>query len=985
MTRSKSESKAAEDEGWTSASSTNETPEKSPSESPRLTQSQSQPDLSSLPGQLKRLNLVNVGGNGCNVEDPEESDVNTPKPSSSYSFTNVPPRPSSITSTTSSKAPPSVFKMSSPLAQVDTKTVAHAADSPTNTSTTNLQDNLAAKLGYKSSLGAISRQNIGTPALRTPPAKSHLVISNFTPAGSQDLPPTPTYSRLTTYSNLKSSHTALRTFFHPQKDSLERCGRYGKFDPPPKWFEPVKNNHHPFFHPRKPNQLRNLPRPKSMHPESTPKLSPGSTRSSFGQAISGVQSDKPDRPERSEISSELQLSAEVSIAFACAAKLSAMEVLERAPPAQKGNWEVECNAWLERVAKILKIDYESLPPEPTHQAIRWLASEIPPHTHKSVVPSFVMASLSRQKNDLPEYTALSRACMRSMLTVLSIDLQLLRMAECQTATTIWMTVKDNLNSDSEKARSQRADKQKWIRWAATGTGVVVGGVVLGLTGGLAAPALAPLFAALPALGFFATGGGAIAIGVMFGLTGGGLGGYRVARRTAGISEFKFVPLKNEVLFDGALGKGSLPTRKVDPEYRPPYEIRSKSSSSNSLSTLGTPTDKYKPPVPPKPPTIKAKSQAEERKIASDIPAKRPVKAPAKQPDTPFSFKKMGNSFEQFGSKTMVGMRKFGDTISDGVANIGINNKTEEEKEAERATENAEVAPAMTATVCATGLLLNAPQESVNVWRESFGDIANAEDDQRDVYALTTDASYFVDAGKQINGWVIEKIINMAGSQILGVTALGAFMAATAVPLGLISATGMVIDNAWQGAVDRAKKAGDILSDVIRDRVHGKRPLALIGHSLGALMLVRALLNLPAPDTPIISTLTLIALPASLSEQEWLHLRAFVADEITNAYVPNDIVLAMVCRLHEVLTIRNPRTSVRVAGLGPVNDEQVEKTKADNEENKSPDGTKAVIEQVAVSGRKSHIRDVDLSGVLEGHFDILEPSKMKQVLEVIDIE
>lgn len=293
MTRSKSESKAAEDEGWTSASSTNETPEKSPSESPRLTQSQSQPDLSSLPGQLKRLNLVNVGGNGCNVEDPEESDVNTPKPSSSYSFTNVPPRPSSITSTTSSKAPPSVFKMSSPLAQVDTKTVAHAADSPTNTSTTNLQDNLAAKLGYKSSLGAISRQNIGTPALRTPPAKSHLVISNFTPAGSQDLPPTPTYSRLTTYSNLKSSHTALRTFFHPQKDSLERCGRYGKFDPPPKWFEPVKNNHHPFFHPRKPNQLRNLPRPKSMHPESTPKLSPGSTRSSFGQAISGVVSKNP--------------------------------------------------------------------------------------------------------------------------------------------------------------------------------------------------------------------------------------------------------------------------------------------------------------------------------------------------------------------------------------------------------------------------------------------------------------------------------------------------------------------------------------------------------------------------------------------------------------------------------------------------------------------------------------------------------------------
>ena len=292
MSRSKSDSKAAEDEGWTSASSTNETPERSPSQSPRLTQSQSQPDLSNLPRQLKQLNMESVDASHDDAADDALSDVNTPKPSSSYCF-NAPPRPLSITSTCSSKAPPSVFKMSSPLAQVDTQTVAHAADSPNHGSSTNLQSNLAAKLGFTSSIGAISRQNTSTPTLRSPPAKSHLVISNFTPAGSQDLPPTPTYSKLTSNANLKSSHTALRTFFHPQKESLERCARYGQFDPPPKWFEGVKNNQHPFFHPRKPHQQRNLPRPKSMLAEATPKLSPGSTRSSIGQAISGVVSKNP--------------------------------------------------------------------------------------------------------------------------------------------------------------------------------------------------------------------------------------------------------------------------------------------------------------------------------------------------------------------------------------------------------------------------------------------------------------------------------------------------------------------------------------------------------------------------------------------------------------------------------------------------------------------------------------------------------------------
>ncbi|TIB70459.1 GTP-binding protein 1 [Wallemia mellicola] len=559
----------------------------------------------------------------------------------------------------------------------------------------------------------------------------------------------------------------------------------------------------------------------------------------------------------SEISSEPELPIEISIAFACAAKLSSMDVLERAPPNQRKFWEIECNDWLERVSKVLKVEYESLPPEPTHDAIKSLGMTIPVETHNTVVPSFVMASLSKHNEDLPEYTAISRACMRNMLSILNIDLQLLRTAECQTATTIWITVKDSLNDDSEKARVQRKDRQKWIRWAATGSGIVIGGVVLGLTGGLAAPALAPLFAALPALGFFATGGGAIAIGVMFGLTGGGLSGYRVAKRTAGISEFKFVPIKNEVLFDGGANTSSTPTSRIDPEFKPTYDVLKKPSTPSTPSTPSspsTPTGKTKPPVPPKPPTIKAKSQAEE-KINNEKNAE----------ESSFSFKKVGNSFEQFGSKTWMGMRKFGDTVSNGVANININNKTEKEKEAEKATENTVTAPSMTATICTTGLLLNSPEECVNVWREALGDIANAENDQRDIYALTTDPAYFLDAGKQINGWVIDKILNMAGTKILGATALGAFMAATAVPMALIGATGMVIDNAWQGAVDRAKKAGDILSDVIRDKVHGKRPLALIGHSIGALMLVKALLNLPAPDTPIISTLTLIALPASLNK------------------------------------------------------------------------------------------------------------------------
>lgn len=58
--------------------------------------------------------------------------------------------------------------------------------------------------------------------------------------------------------------------------------------------------------------------------------------------------------------------------------------------------------------------------------------------------------------------------------------------------------------------------------------MVLGGVAIGLTGGLAAPLIAPLLVTLSggALGFLASAGGAVVIGTLFGIAGGGLTGYR---------------------------------------------------------------------------------------------------------------------------------------------------------------------------------------------------------------------------------------------------------------------------------------------------------------------------------------------------------------------------------------------------------------------------------------------------------------------------
>lgn len=65
---------------------------------------------------------------------------------------------------------------------------------------------------------------------------------------------------------------------------------------------------------------------------------------------------------------------------------------------------------------------------------------------------------------------------------------------------------------------QERRKRKW-RWFATGMGVAGGAAVIGLTGGLAAPVVAPLVAGLTGASFFATTGGIALMTGVFGLTG----------------------------------------------------------------------------------------------------------------------------------------------------------------------------------------------------------------------------------------------------------------------------------------------------------------------------------------------------------------------------------------------------------------------------------------------------------------------------------
>lgn len=102
-----------------------------------------------------------------------------------------------------------------------------------------------------------------------------------------------------------------------------------------------------------------------------------------------------------------------------------------------------------------------------------------------------------------------------------------------------------MNQQSGSVVQREREKVTWGKWAAMGGGFIAGGLVIGLTGGLAAPLIAPALVGLTGVSFLATSGGIIMLGTLFGLGGGGLAGYRVERRLRGVSSFSFAELDTE--------------------------------------------------------------------------------------------------------------------------------------------------------------------------------------------------------------------------------------------------------------------------------------------------------------------------------------------------------------------------------------------------------------------------------------------------------
>jgi hypothetical protein len=169
-----------------------------------------------------------------------------------------------------------------------------------------------------------------------------------------------------------------------------------------------------------------------------------------------------------------------------------------------------------------------------------------------------------------------------------------------------------------------------------------------------------------------------------------------------------------------------------------------------------------------------------------------------------------------------------------------------------------------------------------------------EDGYGDHYSLLWEPEMLRELGSALKMFASE-VITTAVQQALMVTMLHSLMAALAWPLALTK-IGYLIDNPWQNALARSKKAGQLLADLLVQHIQEGRPVTLIGYSLGARVLFYTLLELARNHAyGIVENVYLFGNPVTPSAEQWRLARTVASGRFVNGYVRNDWVLGFLFR------------------------------------------------------------------------------------------
>ncbi|GFX59581.1 transmembrane and coiled-coil domain-containing protein 4 [Trichonephila clavipes] len=205
---------------------------------------------------------------------------------------------------------------------------------------------------------------------------------------------------------------------------------------------------------------------------------------------------------------------------------------------------------------------------------------------------------------------------------------------------------------------------------------------------------------------------------------------------------------------------------------------------------------------------------------------------------------------------------------------------------------------------------------------------------REQYSLRYESTYLLQLGRAMD-YLFSFALTMAAQEALKYTILSGLIAAITWPATLITVAG-VIDNPWGVCIRRSAEVGRHLAEVLLERQHGKRPITLIGFSLGARVIFHCLKEMAKRKDceGIVEDAILLGAPVSGHPQNWHDLAKVVNGRIVNGY----------CKTSSV--------SMKIAGLQ------------------------------AIKWSDRRMCNVDLSSVVSGHMDYA--NKMDTILKAVGV-
>ncbi|XP_020778167.1 transmembrane and coiled-coil domain-containing protein 4 [Boleophthalmus pectinirostris] len=212
------------------------------------------------------------------------------------------------------------------------------------------------------------------------------------------------------------------------------------------------------------------------------------------------------------------------------------------------------------------------------------------------------------------------------------------------------------------------------------------------------------------------------------------------------------------------------------------------------------------------------------------------------------------------------------------------------------------------------------------------------------YCLVWESRFLRDLGSAMTS-LLDGLVSMVAQEALKYTVLSGIVTALTWPASLLAAAS-VIDNPWCVCLSRSAEVGKHLAQVLRSRQQGKRPVSLIGFSLGARVIYFCLQELANEQGSegVVEDVVLLGAPVEGSEKAWEKMTRVVAGKIVNGYCRGDWLLGFL--------YRSSAAQMSVAGLQPIN----------------------------VQDRR--IINVDLSSVVKGHLDYMH--QMDTILVAVGV-